>query len=195
VRRRGWSGWCGLGGRRRGWSMGCGVGGLGGRVVRRLGVRRFRLLGRLLLGRLLLGRLRLGRLLLGRWGVRCRRVVVRMWWRVRRLGAGRLRRLGRRLVLRRLRRWLVGMWLRGVVRRRWLGVRRLGVRRRMWVGVRRRWVVGRRVVRWWGVLVGWCRVVVVGRCRRGWLSCWRVRGCRCRRRRGRCLRVGVWIRG
>ena len=38
-------------------------------------------------------------------------------------------------------------------------------------------------------------VLVVGGLGWGWLSCWRVRGCRCRRGCGRCLRRGVWIRG
>ena len=57
-----------------------------------------------------------------------------------------------------------------------------------------RLVVGVRVG-WW---LGWFRrglVLVVGGLGWGWVSCWRVRGCRCRWGCGRCLRRGVWIRG
>ena len=70
-------------------------------------------------------------------------------------------------------------------------------RRRRVVGVGcclSRLVVGVRVG-WW---LGWFRrglVLVVGGLGWGWVSCWRVRGCRCRRGCGRCLRRGVWIRG
>ena len=139
---------------------------------------------------------------------RLRVVLVRRVWRRRfrrrrlrvvlacRLGVVRLVRLGGWL-FRRRRVVLVG---RVVWRRLWVVVvlgRAVGLcRRRRVVGVGcclSRLVAVR--VGWW---LGWFRrglVLVVGGLGWGWLSCWRVRGCRCRRGCGRCLRRGVWIRG
>lgn len=147
--------------------------------------------------------LRLGGLGLGR------RVVVVL---VRRVGLLRRRRrllrrqrrlvVGRRRLLRRLGRRVVGgrLGLGGwrVMRRRVVWRRRLVVgvgrcRRRLRVVVVGRLVVVR--VGWW---LGWFRrglVLVVGGLGWGWVSCWLVRGCRCRRGCGRCLRGVVWIRG
>ena len=140
----------------------------------------------------------------GRLGV----VLVRRVWRRRfrrrrlrvvlvcRLGVVRPVRLGGW----RLRRGRVVLVGRVVWRRLWVVVvlgRGVGLcRRRRVVGVGcclSRLVVGG--VGWW---LGWFRrglVLVVGGLGWGWVSCWRVRGCRCRRGCGRCLRRGVWIRG
>ena len=165
---------------------------------------------------------RLGRRLVGLVVRRRRRRVVVLLGRCRRRRVGLGRR--RVVVMRRLvvvMRRAVGMWW-GLIRLRRRGGRRR--RRRVVVGRGlMRLVAVVRVVLVWvvllvalvGVLVlvlvvvrvgwlGWFRrvlvlvlgvgcwlVLVVG----GWRSCWRVRGCRCRRGCGRRFRRVVWIRG